>query len=163
MAKKIKTNFGMMIGRDMTTVIGRRDIDEMTIEGMIGMMITEDMRIVEMIIVGIIVTETIPQEMTGSHTGVTGIMMIEDTMVIIDDTMMMEGMIIEDPKALDNFNIIRRVEIKPNHMMFENHNMKRVTIMQRWSLCKSVSKERQRENTISEHGHERGATSYYLQ
>ena len=78
-----------------------------------------------MIIVGIIVTETIPQEIPGSHTQVTGIMTIEEAMVIIDDTTMMEGMIIEDPKALDSFNIIRRVEIKPNHRMFDIHNMKR--------------------------------------
>ena len=62
-------------------------------------------------------------EMTGGHIKVTDIMMIEGGMTIIGkaivNTMMTEGMIIEDPKDLGIFNIILRVEIILNHRMFD--------------------------------------------
>ena len=87
----------MMTGQDMTTAIGQTEIDMMIIRAMIGMMIIE-----EMMIVGIIITMIIRHEMTGGHTKVTNIMMIEGGMTIIDmtivDTMMTGEMIIEDPR-----------------------------------------------------------------
>ena len=46
-------------------------------------------------------------------------------MMITDDTTMIEGMIIEDPKDLENFNIIRRFDIIPNPRMFDRHSMER--------------------------------------
>ena len=89
----------MMTGQDMTTAIGQTEIDMMIIRAMIGMMIIE-----EMMIVGIIITMIIRHEMTGGHTKVTNIMMIEGGMTIIDmiivDSMMAKGMIIDDPRIL---------------------------------------------------------------
>ena len=95
--------------------------------------------IVAMIIEGIIVTGMtviIHQEMiemTGGHTKVTDIMMIEGGMTITDmiivDFMMTEEMIIDDPKDLDNFNIILRVEMMQNHNMFGRHSMKRENLV----------------------------------
>ena len=139
MAKKIgiKTKFGMMIGHDMMTAIGRTKIDVIIIDGTIGIMITEEMIIVTMITVGIIVTNMtmiIHQEMiemTGGHTKVTNIMMIEGGMMIIVDSMMTEGMILYDPKELDNFNIILKVEMMQTHMMFGSHSMKREKLVDR--------------------------------
>ena len=82
----------------------------MIIDGMIAIMITDEMMIVATIIEGIIVTGMtviIRQEMiemTGGHTKVTDIMMIEGGMTIIDmiivDSMMAKGMIIDDPRIL---------------------------------------------------------------
>ena len=72
-------------------------------------------------------------EMTGGHIKVTDIMMIEEGMTIIDMTivnsMMTKGMIIDDPKDLDNFNIILRVEMMWNHRMFGKQSMKRVKLV----------------------------------
>ena len=102
MPKKMGTNSRMMVGRDMTTVIGRIEIHITIIGGMISMMITEERMIVEMIIVEIIIIVIIREEMTGGHTKVADIMMIEGGMTIIDmtivDTMMTGEMIIEDPR-----------------------------------------------------------------
>mgnify|MGYP000633245304 CR=1 FL=1 len=75
-------------------------------------------------------------EMTGGHIKVTDIMMIEEGMTIIDMTivnsMMTKGMIIDDPKDLDNFNIILKVEMMQTHMMFGSHSMKREKLVDRW-------------------------------
>ena len=122
MAKKIGTNSRMMVGRDMTTAIGRIEIPVTIIEGMISMMITEGMLIVEMIIVGIIVTGIIRQEMTEGLRKVIDIMIIEGG--IIDRTIV-DIMTIKDLKDLDSFNIILRVKILPNHRMFGNQCMRR--------------------------------------
>ena len=124
----------MMIGHDMMTAIGRTKIDVIIIDGTIGIMITEEMIIVTMITVGIIVTNMtmiIHQEMTDDHTKVTNIMMIEGGMMIIVDSMMTEGMILYDPKELDNFNIILKVEMMQTHMMFGSHSMKREKLVDR--------------------------------
>ena len=111
----------------------------MIIDGMIAIMITDEMMIVATIIEGIIVTGMtviIHQEMiemTGGRIKVTDIMMIEEGMTIIDMTivnsMMTKGMIIDDPKDLDNFNIILRVEMMWNHRMFGKQSMKRVKLV----------------------------------
>ena len=113
-------NSGMMIGRDMMTDIGQTEIDAMIIREMIVMMITDAMMIAEMIIVGIIATVIIHQLTTRGHTRVTSVMIIKEGMMIIDDTTMIEGMIIEDPRDL-----IRRFDIIPNPKMFDRHSMER--------------------------------------
>ena len=101
----------------MTTAIGQTEIDMMIIRAMIGMMIIE-----EMMIVGIIITMIIRHEMTGGHTKVTNIVMIEAGMRIIDmiivDSLTTKGMIKDDTKDLDNFNIILRVQMMQNHRIF---------------------------------------------
>ena len=87
--------------------------------------------IIAMITVGIIVTSMtriIRQEMvemTGGHTKVTNIMMIEGGMKTIDVTIMIKGMTIENLKDLNSFNVIRRVEIIPNHRMLGRQHMRR--------------------------------------
>ena len=125
---RIGTHSGMMIDHGTTTDIGRIENDATIIDGMIDMMITDERMILEMIIIGIIVTVIIHQEMiemTGGHTRVIGITMIEEGMMITKDITMIVGRTIEDLKDLDSFNIIRRVKIIPNPNMFDNHNMKR--------------------------------------
>ena len=109
----------------MMTDIGQTEINATIIREMIVMMITDAMMIAEMIIVGIIATVIIHQLTTRGHTRVTSVMIIKEGMMIIDDTTMIEGMIIEDPKDLENFNIIRRFDIIPNPRMFDRHSMER--------------------------------------
>ena len=161
----------------MMTAIGQTEIDGMIIDGMIAIMITDEMMIVATIIEGIIVTGMtviIHQEMiemTGGHTRVIGITMIEEGMMITKDITMIVGRTIEDLKDLDSFNIIRRVEIILNPKMFDNHNMKREkrmnqrcrtairVITNQRSLCKSMANKRQRKNIGGKNGHGRRATS----
>ena len=70
----------MMIDRGMTTAIDPTKIDVTIIGEMIGIMMTDLMGTI-----GIIATATIHQEMTGGHTRVIGITMIEEGMIITDD------------------------------------------------------------------------------
>ena len=122
----------MMIDHGTTTDIGRIENDATIIDGMIDMMITDERMILEMIIIGIIVTVIIHQEMiemTGGHTKVTNIMMIEGGMMIIVDSMMTEGMILYDPKELDNFNIILKVEMMGSHRMLNSHIMTKAMLV----------------------------------
>ena len=120
---RIGTHSGMMI--DPTTDIGRIENDATIIDGMIDMMITDERMILEMIIIGIIVTVIIHQEMTDDHTKVTDLLMIEGGMKTIDVTIMIKGMTIENLKDLNSFNVIRRVEIIPNHRMLGRQHMRR--------------------------------------
>ena len=112
------------IDQGMMTAIGQTKIDGMIIKEMIDMTMIDG-------IIEIIRQEMI--EMTGGHTKVTDIMMIEGGMTITDmiivDFMMTEEMIIDDPKDLDNFNIILRVEMMQNHNMFGRHSMKRENLV----------------------------------
>ena len=73
-------NTGMMIDRGMTTAIDPTEIDVTIIGQMISMMMTDLMSTI-----GIITTATIHQEMTGGHTRVIGITMIEEGMMITYD------------------------------------------------------------------------------
>ena len=118
----IGTNSKMMIGHDLTTTIGQTKVDAMIIGGMIGMMITYEMMIVEMTNAEIIVTSMIVIIRKGMIKGHTKVIEIEGGMMIIDmiiiDSMMTDGMIIDDPKDRDSFNIILRVEIMQNPKMF---------------------------------------------
>ena len=70
----------MMIDRGMTTAIDPTEIDVTIIGQMISMMMTDLMSTI-----GIITTATIHQEMTGGHTRVIGITMIEEGMMITYD------------------------------------------------------------------------------
>ena len=104
----------------MMTSIDMTEIDVKIIGEMISMMMTKEMTTIR-----IITTEIIQQGMTGGHTRVIDITMIEEGMMITKDITMIVGRTIEDLKDLDSFNIIRRVKIIPNPNMFDNHNMKR--------------------------------------
>ena len=133
MVKKIgiRTNSEMRIDHTMMIGIGQTKIDAMIIGEMIDMMITDEMKTVEMIIIGIIVTVIIHQGMIRGHTKVTYTMMIDEGMMIIVNTMRIEGMIIEDPKDLDNSNIIQRVETMQNLRIFSRKRMKREKLVDR--------------------------------
>ena len=119
-------NTEMRIDQGIMNAIGQTEIDVMIIGEMIDMT-TTDVRI----IVGII--EIIRQGTIRDHTRLTNMMMIDEGMMtdmIIVDFMMTEEMIIDDPKDLDNFNIILWVEIILNHKMFDRQCMRREKLME---------------------------------
>ena len=111
----------------------------MIIDEMIATMITNGKMTVKMIIGGIFVTimnVTIHQSMTEMINALTkdiNIMMIRNPMIkgemmkinnLIADSMTTDGTILQDPRHLDNSNIILNHEMSWNRRMFSNHIMR---------------------------------------